>query len=168
MKVAWLACGLSALLCGCAATLSRAVPALSVTDLPVRNVIRVTNNGDAAARLYYLHLDDFGPLQMFYVRFRDRDGGIFPIDGTRDGWFTAKVHYASLQRVPRRRLIVPAHGSIEFPRELNIYFAGAARWAGPRDRGPCQVQIKLAGLLDNDPRRPVEALSDWQPGPCPT
>jgi len=160
--------GLSIVLAGCAAFADPGAPALSVQDLPERNVIRITNSGNAPARLYHPYLRDFGPLQMFFVRFGDRNGRMFDIDGAPDGWFTPRVHYATLGRVPRRRLVIPANRSRDFSRELTAYFAGWTRLAGQRDTGPCEVQIKLSGLLDNDPRRPIEALSEWRPGPCPT
>lgn len=163
LRPVWLSIALAA----CTAFSDPGTPALSVQDLPGRNVIRITNSGNAAVRLYHPYLRHFGPLQMFFVRFRDRNNTVFDIDGAPDGWFTPRVHYASFDRIPRRRLVIPANRSLDFPRELTIYFAGATRWAGARDTGPCEVQIKLAGWLDNDPQRPIEAVSDWRPGPCP-
>ncbi|MEA3046911.1 MAG: hypothetical protein QOJ53_1243 [Sphingomonadales bacterium] len=139
---------------------------MSVEDLPSQNVIRVTNRSPADARLYYGYLPEFGPLQMFLMRFRDRNGTIFDVSGSQDGWFTPKVHSATMGRAPRRVLEVPAHASIDFERDV-AYFAGFTRWTGARAAEPCDVQIKLLVYLDHDRRRPIEALSEWRPGPCP-
>jgi hypothetical protein len=152
-------------LAGCATTPPQPL-VLSVEDLPDLNIIRVTNGSGSRARISYSYLPEFGPLQMFLMRFRDRNGTIFPVSGSDEGWFTPKVHSASLGRAPRRTLIVPANGSIDFQRDVE-YFAGFTRWTGARDTGPCEVQIKLFGYRDNDRERPVEAVSEWRRGLCP-
>lgn len=166
MKTFWVASVTFFVVAGCATT-PRPAPVLAVQDLSDQHIIRVTNSSETGARISYSYSPEFGPLQMFMVRFRDRNGAIFPIVYDHaDGWFTPKVHSASL-RMPQRTLVVPAGGSIDFPRDID-FLAGFTQFEGARDRGPCQVQVKLFGNLDNDPQRRVEILSDWRPGPCPT
>jgi hypothetical protein len=166
MKTFWLVPVFFSGAAGCS-TAPRPVPVLAVQDLSDQHIIRVTNNSQTGARISYTYSPEFGPLQMFMVRFRDRNGTIFPIVYDRaDGWFTPKIHSATL-RMPQRTLVVPAGSSVDFPRDID-FLAGFTQFDGARDRGPCQVQVKLSGYLDSDPQRPVETLSDWRPGPCPT
>jgi hypothetical protein len=140
---------------------------LFVEDVPSRNILRVLNTSDRDIVLYYNYGRSFGELQMFYVRFRDRAGNLFDLGGARSGWFTPKMYSASTYSTPpRETLVVPARGAVEFERDLAA-FVNWARWNGPRDGAPCEVQFKLFGYVDNDSRAPVEAVTMWQPGPCP-
>jgi hypothetical protein len=165
MKTFWFAPVCFAMVSGCT-TVPRQDPILSVEDHSDQNLIRISNRSGVPARISYSYSQEFGSLQMFLVRFRDRNRNILPIVyDAEDGWFTPKVHSASLS-IDRRRLIVPPGSSIDFPRDI-AFFAQSTQWAGARDRGPCEVQIKLSGFLDDDRRRPIEAVSDWRPGPCP-
>jgi hypothetical protein len=158
---------LLAMIVGGCAGIRGPAPTIAIRDLPDQGVVRVENGSSQRARIYYNYVSSFGNMQMFYVRFRDRTGTILPLAGAQDGWFTPKVYYSQLERRPhRKRLIIPAHGSADINRDLR-YVAGWAMWHGAVDIAPCDVQLKFFGYLDNDDSRPIQAISDWQPGPCP-
>jgi hypothetical protein len=152
---------------GCS-TASQRSSAIVVEDIPARNVIMVTNRSRDALEIYYNHIRSFGSLQMFYVRFRGADQVIVPLDGERgNGWFTPKFFHQSLLRRPQReRLMIPPLSSVEFERDVASFITWAS-WSEPQVTGPCEIQFKLYGYLDNNERRPIEAVSEWRPSPCP-
>lgn len=144
-------------------TSSQALPLLS--DLPDQSLIRLNNGDRTRIVLYYTYISSFGSLQMFEIRFRDRNKLILPVVGKSDGWFTPKLYYASFDPPPMRRLVIPANGSIDIPRDVN-QIASWVRWGG-RSTPPCEIQLKLLAYRARNLGDPVEAVSDWQPGPCP-
>src|ERR1044071_6496146 len=83
--------GIWLLLAGCV-SVPHSARSLSVEDVPGRNVLRVSNRSNRDIAPYYNHGRSFGDLQMFYVRFRDREGNIFDLGGMREGWFTPKLY----------------------------------------------------------------------------
>jgi len=154
------------LLAGCA-TVPDQPPPLVVEDIPQQNMLRISNRSNRQVTLHYNYGASFGDLQMFFIRIRDRNGQILDLGGSPDGWFTPRGYSGTLyRRPPRRRLVVPARGTVDLGRNVSA-FTNWVRWDGPRDGGPCEIQFRLFGYIDNDPRRPLEALTTWQPGPCP-
>jgi hypothetical protein len=154
-----------ALLTACATVATRS-PIVAVEDAPSRNEIIVRNVSDRPVTLYYGYSTSFGPLQMFMVRFRDKSGTVLPVAGTPDGWFTPKLYYASFKPLPSMSFHLPVGRSIAFERDL-AHMAGWVRWNGGPTAGPCEVQLRLFAYLDRGRRRPAEAVTEWQPGPCP-
>jgi hypothetical protein len=138
---------------------------LSVIDAPETGRISIVNRSNARVVLYYDYVSYFGDLQMFQMRFRDRQGTLVPVTDAPGAWFTPHLRYASFRWPPRRRLIFRPGGSLEFERSI----ASMASWAlwDPPVEGPCEVQLKLFGYLEPRGARSVEFLSDWHPGPCP-
>lgn len=153
------------LLSGCS-TMAYTSPLISVTSANADQIIVITNKSSRILKLYYDYVYYFGELQMFYVRFRDKRGALLPVSGAKDGWFTPKLYHASLRFPPRKQLVLRPGQPVEFSRNVQ-HFVDWVRWDAPRDIAPCQVQFKLFGFENNDQTRPVEALSEWQPGPCP-
>jgi hypothetical protein len=155
--------GFCLLLAACAS--ARTPASISIRDLPDRNVIRINNESHDRLEIYYNYVSDFGNLQMFLFRFRDRNGNIIPITDAPGRWFTPQMRYADFHWPPRRRLVVPAGGSLEFERSI----ASAVSWASWHRpvEGPCEVQVKLFGYLGPHTTRSVEIASDWHRGPCP-
>lgn len=158
-------CAMSA----CTTVSTEPSPQLVIEDMPLEGVIIVRNTSATELSIYYIYREDYGDLQMFLVRFRDRDGQLVPIDGAAGGWFTPKIYVSDLYvpgSVPRREFRIPAHGAIEFERRLTD-IAYQVRRNGPAVEGPCEIQIRLVGYRDNDMNRPIDATADWKPGPCP-
>jgi hypothetical protein len=156
---------ISMTLAACSIRADSALP-VSITFSGDNRYIKVINLSERPISLYYNYVKSFGELQMFYVRFRDRNGGILPVDGTRDGWFTPKLYHSSLRFPPRKKLLLRPDQPVVFSRNIQ-HFVDWLRWDAPPDIAPCQIQIKLFGFKNNDVSQPVEAVSEWQAGPCP-
>lgn len=140
-----------------------------IEDLPLSGKIIVRNSSSSETSIYYNYDERYGDLQMFFVRFRDRNGQLVEIDGTLEGWFTPKIYSSDVyweRSVPRRVLRIPANGAVEFERRLTD-IARQVRGGRPAVEGPCEVQVRLSGYLNNDSNRTVEATTDWNAGPCP-
>jgi hypothetical protein len=139
--------------------------AISIREFAERNVVRVTNESGQDVTLYYNYAREFDIPQMFRVRFRDANQTIIELGGAENGWFTPLIYSASLTS-NRRRLSLPARNSIDISIDVGR-FASWVRRAGPPIQTPCDVQIKLLGYVDNNLNQPMEATTEWRPGPCP-
>ena len=144
---------------------------LRVEDRAADGVVRVTNPTASDIKFYYDAASSFGDYQMFFVRFRDGFGKPIPISGMSDcDFYSPKVNHADLlvegKKPDRKSFAIPAGGSLDIKRDLTDFFLW---WRGRKDdvTGPCQVQIRLYGYLNDRTWDGIGAVTQWQPSPCP-
>lgn len=143
---------------------------LRIEDRLAEGVFRVSNPTGSDVRFYYDAVSSFGDYQMLFVRFRDQTGKQIPIPGMPDcDFYSPKVNWSSLvtegQKPERQNFTITAGGYREIKRDLKDFFAW---WRGPKiASGPCQVQVRLFGYLDDTSPKGIGAVTEWQPSPCP-
>jgi len=147
-------------------------PGLLLESRPDEGVFRVSNRTGRRIDIHYDQREGFGDYQMFFVRFRDRDGTLLDDQYGSCGWRTQKevISEAHRQgpRPPRQTglLSVPGGGSITIRRDLAALASRLATF-GALPPGPCKIQVRLYGYPDPRSWRIGGAVSEWQPAPCP-
>jgi hypothetical protein len=143
---------------------------LLLEDRQAEGVFRVTNLTASDVRFYYDAESSFGDYQMFFVRFRDRDGNAVPRkNGIGCEYFSPKLLWSSFshegQKPKRKNFTIHAGESHDIKRDLSDFFRW---WREPKTAvGPCQVQVRLFGYSDPWSWQGMAAVSEWQPSPCP-
>jgi hypothetical protein len=135
-------------------------------------IFRIVNGTGRRIEIHYDRRPGFGDYQMFFFRFRDRNGALLDDRYGTCGWRTQKEVLSELHTVgarPRRQsglLSVPDGGAVEIRRDL----AALTERIETSDRvpaGPCEIQVRLYGYPDPRSWRIGGAVSEWQPAPCP-
>jgi hypothetical protein len=130
------------------------------------HAVRAHNRTNSALRIHYGDVRRPRRDGMLYLRFRDREERILDV-GIADGWFTPLIYSSQIYREPRRaELVIPAGSFVDLEWDVAQIARAVTSDAG-RGAGPCEVQIRLFGYLDDDESRPLDARTAWMPGPCP-